>query len=56
MGLSLPGRSAGTRRLKGCPLSERTDPFAEMGCLTLPLNFRKPKIDILERDCDSQVR
>jgi len=52
----LPKVLARTCRLKGCPLSERTDPVGEMGCLTLPLNFRKPKIDILERDGDGQVR
>ncbi len=48
--------SARTSRLKGCSLSEGTDPFGEMGRLTLPSNFGKPKIDIVERDGDGQVR
>ena len=52
----LPKVLARTCRLKGCPLSEGTDPVAEMGRLTLPLNFGKPKIDLLERDGDGQVR
>ncbi len=52
----LPKLLARTCRLKGCPLSERTDPFRELGRSTLPLNFRNPKIDILELDGDGQVR
>ena len=52
----LPKMLARTGRLKGCPLPERIDPVGEMGRLILPLNFGKPKIDILERDGDGQVR